>query len=789
MLPGTAGPCTALPGRAGAAADRRPVADPPPRRADLEAVRRRRRAAPAVAPAVVHRAGGRCGQVAGGRAHRSAGSRPRARTGLRGELASLPPARPGSAPRARPAARSAGVGTRWEGPLAARSSPEASGPAGQVASEGDVTRGEPGPHRPGSRDPVVDQRLPVRRPRRGAERGVRRVPELAVDQRPVPVPRGEPEADVALPDVPQRVAPDRPVVVHLPDPVLEHPAGVEPAQAVRHGRGVRRGVPVHDARLRRPDRPAVLPVRVQPDGHREVVAEGLADGAGVEAGPEPGHLRVVHRVAVLVHDHLGVLCVVDAALAEPDVVVLVPGVAVVDAVLVDPHVLALGVDRPERRAEAERLEVLLGLVDPEVDHHLLEPFVVTSVEEGVRRAVRLRAGAAADVDPPAVEPSRAVEVAQLHGRVRRERDCARGVLLVGERLDPGRLHGIHLEDAAGADLAAARCLLRRSRPGHRHRRQAAGHCSEQRDNLAQGGHGTSSDRSSAPVDASGEPMRLLGKLEEHDPDRGPTRINRHGLPRSGACERPPDGRGPPRNASGTACCPIVRRSGRHSAAAPPIGESHDRDPRRARAGVRRTPRHRTRRTRRPWAERPGDGRPRGAGGGHLGVRRGRPGGVPVGPSHPRAHREPVPPGRSGARDQPTPSGAPLGRRLLTRRARHARRRVRPGPLRGPRRTRARLLPGEPAGGAGGAVRRDPAAREPLHEHAVPPGREPALAPSGDGGRRQRHDDGADGPRARGQRVSPGPDGDQQRARGHRHRSGVTVMPIEHTCESGAMALP
>ena len=49
----------------------------------------------------------------------------------------------------------------------------------------------------------------------------------------------------------------------------------------------------------------------------EVVAERLADRAGVVAGAEAGHLGGVHRVAVLVDDHLGVLGVVDAALAEP----------------------------------------------------------------------------------------------------------------------------------------------------------------------------------------------------------------------------------------------------------------------------------------------------------------------------------------------------------------------------------------------------------------------------------------------------------------------------------------
>ena len=52
------------------------------------------------------------------------------------------------------------------------------------------------------------------------------------------------------------------------------------------------------------------------DGHGPVVAEALADPAGLRADAEPGDLRVVDRVAVLVEDDLGVLGVVDTALAE-----------------------------------------------------------------------------------------------------------------------------------------------------------------------------------------------------------------------------------------------------------------------------------------------------------------------------------------------------------------------------------------------------------------------------------------------------------------------------------------
>ena len=56
----------------------------------------------------------------------------------------------------------------------------------------------------------------------------------------------------------------------------------------------------------------------------QVVAEALADRARLGARAEAGHLVVLHRVAVLVDDHLGVLGVVDAALAQRDRELQVP---------------------------------------------------------------------------------------------------------------------------------------------------------------------------------------------------------------------------------------------------------------------------------------------------------------------------------------------------------------------------------------------------------------------------------------------------------------------------------
>ena len=81
-------------------------------------------------------------------------------------------------------------------------------------------------------------------------------------------------------------------------------------------------------------------------GHGPVVAEALADRAGLLAA-EREALREVDRVAVLVQDHLGVLGVVDAALAEAQLVLRMIGrERVVLAPLVDADVLRLGCRSP-----------------------------------------------------------------------------------------------------------------------------------------------------------------------------------------------------------------------------------------------------------------------------------------------------------------------------------------------------------------------------------------------------------------------------------------------------------
>ena len=83
------------------------------------------------------------------------------------------------------------------------------------------------------------------------------------------------------------------------------------------------------------------------------------------------------------HDHLGVLGVVDAALAEGDVGLVLAEEGVVAAELVDAQLDLALVDRPQRRAEPEMLQVVLRGGDPVVAHHLLELVgVAVAVREG-----------------------------------------------------------------------------------------------------------------------------------------------------------------------------------------------------------------------------------------------------------------------------------------------------------------------------------------------------------------------------------------------------------------------
>ncbi len=210
------------------------------------------------------------------------------------------------------------------------------------------------------------------------------------------------------------------------------------------GGGVGDRVPVGDARLGRLRRHAGLPAAHR-DG--EVVAERLADRARIQRGAETGDLAVLHRVAVLVDDHLAVLGVVHAALAQGDVGLIFPEEGVVAAVLVDPQLDLALVDRAQPGAEAERLDVLLRGGHPVVAHDLLE-LVAVAVPGGKGPAHRLRglAGLALDRDVAPGQAPRAVQVGKRDRAVGGSEARAVQVLVVGEGLVPGALDRVRVED-------------------------------------------------------------------------------------------------------------------------------------------------------------------------------------------------------------------------------------------------------------------------------------------------------------------------------------------------------
>jgi len=263
----------------------------------------------------------------------------------------------------------------------------------------------------------------------------------------------------ALADVPERTRPDLPVVVHLAVQVLRIvEVRVEPPQAVRHGRGIRGRVPVGDARERFLLRNAE-PLRDDvADRDCPVVGEPLADRARL-LRCEREVLTLVEGVAVLVQDHLGVLCIVDAALAEADLVRRMVGrERVVHAVLVDPHRLGDVVDPTPRLAEAQTVHVLLRLGDPVVRHHLLELVLISRVDERVRRRVRRAARLAEHRRVGAAQEPAAVEVRQRDGVVRRVGDGGGRVLLVGQRLVAEARDRVRHEHRRRARRAAGRRL-------------------------------------------------------------------------------------------------------------------------------------------------------------------------------------------------------------------------------------------------------------------------------------------------------------------------------------------
>ena len=257
------------------------------------------------------------------------------------------------------------------------------------------------------------------------------------------------------------------------------------------------------------------------------------------------------------HDHLGVLGVVDAALAEGDRQLLraVAVEGVVAAELVDAQQLLALVDRRQGRAEPERLDVALRLGDPVVAHHLLELVLVARVDEPAARVARRRPRLRLDLGVGARQRARAVEVGERLALVGRgERRVVR-VLLVGERLVSQRLHGVR-EEHLRRSGTACRCRLggvgrgsdRGAQRGHRDR-ELCGSCHAR------------SVRGSGPRDQPQDPRRAA--CAAHGLSGAP-------LPREGVTE-PPEVRSGSvrrRRSNGVLAWRSGRRGGRvHGAAA------------------------------------------------------------------------------------------------------------------------------------------------------------------------------------------------------------------------------
>ncbi len=79
----------------------------------------------------------------------------------------------------------------------------------------------------------------------------------------------------------------------------------------------------------------------------------------------------------------GIFGIVHAAFAKAQDVVFVPGVGIIDTVLIDPDILRLHIDRAQRRAKSQALDVELRFGHPVIRHDLLKAVIVPGVDEGI----------------------------------------------------------------------------------------------------------------------------------------------------------------------------------------------------------------------------------------------------------------------------------------------------------------------------------------------------------------------------------------------------------------------
>ena len=174
-------------------------------------------------------------------------------------------------------------------------------------------------------------------------------------------------------------------------------------QAVRC-ESVRDRVPVGDAGGVRPDRPAVDLGLVQPDRDGQVVAEGLADAPGLETAAEARDLSVLHRVAVLVDDRLGVLGIVNAAFATPHEL-MGRASAAVETVMGAPQAISLAVGA-----------ILVTLLD----YHVVFAIMAAFTGAGVVYLLVFLRGRLFRPDPPLMSPLAEPDPVLLEVRVSAE---------------------------------------------------------------------------------------------------------------------------------------------------------------------------------------------------------------------------------------------------------------------------------------------------------------------------------------------------------------------------------
>lgn len=193
---------------------------------------------------------------------------------------------------------------------------------------------------------------------------------------------------------------------------------------------------------RRVHRHTVLLRNRQAHGYRKIAAKGFANRAGLEAGAKPRHLRVVHRMAVFMHDRFAVFGVVAPPLPNRSTPCLSQEYVVVNTSLVNAHILGPHIYRGQHAGpEAQALQVKLGLGDPEAGHHLLKLILVVGIDNGVGWRAS-RAAGLAYIGVVAPQVAAATQVAERYLVASGRRNGCIGIVLVAKGFNSGGLHRV-----------------------------------------------------------------------------------------------------------------------------------------------------------------------------------------------------------------------------------------------------------------------------------------------------------------------------------------------------------